>query len=132
MLLKWGTPELERCKDETDQEAKHEVMKELLTKIAILGISNAASVGQESIIVRIIEAHPDGVSKIIINDKNGTSSSVAMKPLLFDTPFENALKSNQEAIRKITNKILSKGFFLVSLSTNSKDVLYMLMVFTED
>lgn len=54
--------------------------------------------------VRIIEAHPDGVSKIIINDENGTSSSVAMKPLLFDTPFENALKSNQEAIRKSRTK----------------------------
>ena len=52
--------------------------------------------------------------------------------MLFDAPFEEALKSNQEAIQKVINEILSKGFSLESLSTDSKDVLYTLMVFTKD
>ena len=107
-------------------------MKKLLTTIAFLGILSATSVAQESIILRIIEAHPKGVSKMIMTDENGASSSIALKPMFFDAPFEEALKSNQEAIQKVINEILSKGFSLESLRTDSKDVLYTLMVFTKE
>ena len=111
---------------------KQIVMKKLLTTLVLLGTFNAAVYAQESVILRIIEAHPKGVSKMIMTDENGASSSIALKPMLFDAPFEEALKSNQEAIQKVINEILSKGFSLESLSTDSKDVLYTLMVFTKD
>ena len=107
-------------------------MKKLLTTIVFLASLSATSVAQESIILRIIEAHPIGVSKMIMTDENGKSSTIALKPMLFDKPFEEALKANQEAIQKVMNEILSKGFSLESLSTDSKDVLYTLMVFTKD
>ena len=107
-------------------------MKKLLTTIVFLGILSATSFAQESIILRIIEAHANGVSKMIMTDENGKSSTIALKPALFDAPFEEALKSNQEAIQKAMNKILRKWFSLQIMSTDSKDVLYTLMVFTKE
>lgn len=107
-------------------------MKKLLTTLVLLGTFNAAVFAQESIILRIIEAHPNGVSKMIMTDENGKSSTIALKPALFDAPFEEALIANQETIQATMNKILSKGFSLESMSTDSKDVLYTLMVFTKE
>ena len=46
-------------------------MKKLLTTLVLLGTFNAAVYAQESIILRIIEAHPKGVSKMIMTDENG-------------------------------------------------------------
>ena len=121
-----------RCKIETNHKSKQVIMKKLLTTFVFLGILSVTSFAQESIILRIIEAHANGVSKMIMTDENGASSSIALKPMLFDAPFEEALKSNQEAIQKAMNKILRKGFSLQSMSTDSKDVLYTLMVFTKE
>ena len=111
---------------------KQIVMKKLLTTIVFLGILSATSVAQESIILRIIEAHANGVSKMILTDENGESSIIELKPMLFDAPFQEALISNQETIQATMNKILSKGFSLENMSTDSKDVLYTLMVFTKE
>ena len=106
-------------------------MKKLLTTFVFLAILSATSFAQESIILRIIEAHANGVSKMILTDENGESSIIELKPMLFDAPFEEALISNQETIQATMNKILSKGFSLENMSTDSKDVLYTLMVFTK-
>lgn len=107
-------------------------MKKLLaTLVLAFGIS-LSSFAQESVILRIIEAHPKGVSKIVMTDENGKSSTIALKPALFDAPFEEALVANQETIQATMNKILSKGFSLNSMSTDSKNVLYTLMVFTKE
>ena len=67
-----------------------------------------------------------------MTDENGKSSTIALKPALFDAPFEEALKANQETVQKAMNKVLSKGFSLQTMSTDSKDVLYTLMVFTKE
>ena len=107
-------------------------MKKLLTTFVFLGVLSVTSFAQESIILRIIEAHANGVSKMIMTDENGKSSTIALKPALFDVPFEEALKANQETVQKTMNKILSKGFSLQTMSTDSKDVLYTLMVFTKE
>ena len=107
-------------------------MKKLLATFILTSAAGLSSFAQESIILRIIEAHPAEVSKMIMTDENGLSSTIALKPMLFDAPFEEALKSNQEIIQSAMNKILSKGFSLESLSTDSKDVLYTLIVFTKD
>lgn len=69
---------------------------------------------------------------MIVTDENGKSSTVALEPMLFNAPFEEALISNQETIQSTMNIILSKGFSLESMSTDSKDVLYTLMVFIKE
>lgn len=107
-------------------------MKKLLATFVLASGISLTSFAQESVILRIIEAHPQGVSKMILTDENGNSSAIGLKPMLFDAPFEEALMSNQEAVQAVMNKIISKGFSLKSMSTDSKDVLYTLMIFTKD